>query len=476
MYWSRFRRWSLRAQLLALLLPTVLVIVGIELLATRYSSVDAANAAYDRSVVGALRSLDANISTASGGLSIELPYRLFEFFELTASGDVYFRVATGDGLVEIGSPDLPMPDMVLEPDVPVFYDATYFGQSLRLGAYMRKLADPVVDSDNPYVIIQVAENTASRDAFTRHLMMRAVMRDLGVLVAVALALVFITHLATRPVSDLAEHIRARPASNLAPLNMCRLPADVSVLVAAINHLLFRSQRILEQQRMFVDDASHQLRTPLATLRTQLDYARLTKDPVQVRETLDALARQVDQATHSTNQLLALARSDTAALSLESFDALQLLREVALRLVPLARARNIDFGIDTETTVEVLGDYTLLREAVFNLADNAIRHTPSGAAVTLRAGADDCHCWMEVSDAGPGMPAEISQSAGQRFIRGRRSDGAGLGLAIVRAVADRHHGTLSLISEPGRTGLTATLRWPACSISNPEVRANENPAA
>lgn len=469
MHWSRFRSLSLRAQLLALLLPSMLVIVGIELLATRYAAVDAANAAYDRSVSGALRSLDANLSTESGGLAIELPYRLFELYELTASGDVYFRVATADGLVEIGSPDLPMPPDPLKAGVPVFYDASYFGQSLRLGAYMRKLDHAIPDTVDQYVIIQVAENTLSRDAFTRHLLLRAVMRDIGVLLAVVLALFVITRFTTRPVADLADQVCTRTASNLAPLKTTSLPAEVSVLVGAINQLLERSRRLGDQQRAFLDDASHQLRTPLATLRAQLDYALITKDPAQLRETLVALVDQVNHATHSTNQLLALARSDTAALAPDAFSCHDLLRGVALRLIPLARSRNIDFGIDCDADDEMVGDVTLLGEAMFNLADNAIRHTPAGGLVTLSGGARGARCHLAVTDSGPGLPDDIAQHAGERFIRGRRSDGIGLGLSIVRAVADRHDGTLTFGPGEGGVGLTAELRWERPELAPTQTR-------
>ena len=134
---QRLRRASLWRLLAVLLLPLLAVVTGVELWMTRHDALEAANAAYDRSLLGALKSIDANISTASGGLSAELPYTMLEFFELTASGPVYFRVASSDGLVELGNADLPLPPGPLEPGVPRFYDATYFGESVRLAAYRR---------------------------------------------------------------------------------------------------------------------------------------------------------------------------------------------------------------------------------------------------------------------------------------------------------------------------------------------------
>jgi two-component system sensor histidine kinase TctE len=459
MSWSRFRRLSLTAQLLVLLLPAMILIVSTELVLTRYDALASANAAYDRSLAGALRSLDANVSSASGGLSIELPYRLFEFFQLTANGAVYFRVATADSIVEIGSPDLPLPKIPLEEGVPVFYDADYFGESLRLGAYMRKLEQPISGSAAQNLIIQVAENTQSRRQFSHNFVYRAATRDVVVLLAVILMLAAIVAFALRPVARLAQQVRTRNPSNLDPLATEDLPADVTPLVGAINHQLGRTRLLMSQQRAFLDDASHQLRTSLATLRTQIDFALLTRDREQTESTLHALAKQVDHATRSTNQLLALARSDTAQLRVAPFDAGELLREVAMHLLPLARARGIDFGVDDGKIGLMNGDRALLREALGNLADNAIRHAPEGGVVTLQATAD-AQCYrLDVIDNGPGLDPELSARVGERFLRGRDSSGAGLGLAIAKSIALRHQGVLDLSAVQPPPGLHASLTWP-----------------
>ena len=111
MFWKRIKPTSIRWRLLVLLLPTLAMVTATSLWLTHTDALNSGNAAYDRSLLGAIKSLDLNTSTASGGLSVELPYRLFEFFQLTATGNVYFRVATADGLVEIGNPDLPAPPL-----------------------------------------------------------------------------------------------------------------------------------------------------------------------------------------------------------------------------------------------------------------------------------------------------------------------------------------------------------------------------
>ena len=137
--------------------------------------VDAANAAYDRSLLGAIKAMDANISTESGGLGVELPYRMLEFFELTASGHVYYRVATEGGLVEIGNADLPPPARPLVTGRPQFSDAVYFGEPVRVGSYARVLDRPLAGHSAPQrVVIQVAETLESRQAFARTLLLQSI--------------------------------------------------------------------------------------------------------------------------------------------------------------------------------------------------------------------------------------------------------------------------------------------------------------
>jgi len=460
MSWKKTRpALSLRAKLLALLMPTMLAIVGVELWLTRHDALAAADAAYDRSLLGAIRSLDLNVSTASGGLSVELPYRLFEFFQLTASGPVYFRVATDDGLVEIGSPDLPAPPQPLRTGVPQFYDAPYFGEALRVGAYRRALERPMGPSGAQALVIQVGEGTQSREHFTRNFVLRAAARDALVLVVIAATLALLVTLALRPVARLAQQVRSRSPRELQPLQAGELPSDVEPLVDAVNGQLERSAALMQQQRHFLDDASHQLRTSLATLRTQLDVALREPEGAQRSATLHALSAQLDRATRGTNQLLALARSDTAPLRPERFDLQELLRGVAVDLLPQARARQLDFGIDdAPADGHARGDAGLLREALANLVHNAIRHTPHGGEVTLQAAADRLGTSLIVLDRGPGVADAVQARLGERFVRGAGSAGAGLGLAIARAVIERHGGTLQLEAREGG-GTRAALWWP-----------------
>jgi two-component system sensor histidine kinase TctE len=453
-----FTRGSLRARLLALLLPALALLSAVGWWFTRHDAVAASNAAYDRSLLGAIKALELNVSTASGGLAVELPYRLFEFFELTASGNVHFRIASADGLVEIGSPDLPPPPQPLRTGEPQFYDASYFGEALRLGALKRPLAQP--GGEVQEIVIQVAESTVSRQRFTDAFVRRALQRDLLLLALLVAAVVAVSTVVLRPLARLAADTRGRAADDLAPLDATGLPADLQPLVDAVNQQLARTAQLMDQRRRFVDDASHQLRTPLTTLRAQLDYALREPDAARSRAALEALSAELDQAIRATQQLLALARSDAAATRQDEIELGALAREVALPLLPLARQRGIDLGLDVPPgPLAVLGDRALLHEALANLAHNAIAHGREGGAVTIEAAADALGASLAVIDDGPGLAPEVSDRVGERFAKGRGSRGSGLGLAIAQTVIERQGGRLRLDPRDDGPGLRAMLWWP-----------------
>ncbi|HSW09245.1 sensor histidine kinase [Aquabacterium sp.] len=456
-------RLSLRRTLLATLLPGMLLVAAAEIWLTWRTAADAANAAYDRSLLGAIKSIDANISTDSGGLAVELPYRLLEFFELTANGQVYYRVATEDGLVEIGSADLPAPQRALISAQPQFSDAVYFGVPVRVGSYARVLGRPIGGAAaGQRVVIQVAEDLGSREAFTRRLIVQAVQRD-GALIAFAAALLAgAVGWALRPLAGLRDEVSQRAPEDLSPVATTRVPADVRPLVDAINHHIARNRDLTEAQRRFVDDASHQLRTPLTTLATQVGFALREPDPQRMHDALLAIKAQLDETVRQTNQMLTLARADTAALSREPVDVVALAEAVTRACWPAARGRDIDLGFEPgEPALTLSVHAALLQEALSNLIHNAIRYTPGGSKVTVRVGRAAGQAVIEVLDNGPGLAAEALQRAGERFFRGAgvALPGSGLGLAIARSIARRHGGELQVVNGAEGTGLVATLELP-----------------
>lgn len=456
-------RFSLRRTLLVVLLPGMLLVVGAELWATWRTAVDAANAAYDRSLLGAIKAMDANISTASGGLGVELPYRMLEFFQLTASGQVYYRVATEDGLVEIGNADLPAPRTALVTGRPQFSDAIYVDEPVRVGSYARLLNQPIAgQAAAQRVIIQVAETLESRNDFTRVLVLQSVARDLLLVLASTVILVLAVGWALRPLARLRNEVEARSPQDMAPISSNEIPADVRPLVEAINHHIERNQQQAEASRRFIDDASHQLRTPLATLATQVGFALREVDAAVQRDALTAIKSQLDETVRQTNQMLALARTDSAEFEPERVDVAALAEGVTRQWWAQARAQGIDLGFEPAVeTLQVMAQPALLKEALVNLLHNAVRYTPRGGQVTVRVGRTGSTAALTVLDNGPGMPLAERARAGERFFRGSNVSlpGSGLGLAIVRSIAERHGGQLQIGSGPNGCGLSASLVLP-----------------
>lgn len=463
---DRLHALSLRRTLLLVLFPGLLTLVGAELWLTWRTAVDAANAAYDRSLLGAIKAMDANISTESGGLGVELPYRMLEFFELTASGRVYYRVATESGLVEIGNADLPPPPRELITEHPQFSDAIYYDTPVRIGSYARFIDPPLAGQGGPQrLVIQVAETLESRQAFTRILVLQAFARDVLLVVAASGVMVLVVGWALRPLTRLRNGVQARAAIDLTPISTSGIPTDVRPLVEAINHHVERNRRQAQGRRQFVDDASHQLRTPLTTLSTQVSFALRETDPQEQRNALVAIKLQLDETVRQTNQMLALARADSAEgaeVVAETVDLNALAQAVTRKWWSEARERGIDLGFEpTAEPLHTQAQPALLKEALSNLLHNALRYTPRGGQVTVGVVQRDALSAITVVDTGPGVAAQEMARLGERFFRGGngRLPGTGLGLAIVKSVVERHGGHLQFAAGPAGRGLKVDMLLP-----------------
>ena len=456
-------RASIRRSLIVLLLPGLGAVVTGELWLTWRTASEAADAAYDRSLLGAVKSIDSSLSTASGGLGVELPYRMLEFFELTAQGQVFYRVATEDGLVEIGSVNLPSPPRPLKTGQPQFHEGVYVGQPVRVGSYARNLNPPLAGQTGPQrVVIQVAETLEARNDFHRALVLQSLARDVLLMIAASVLLLLAIAWAIRPLDRLRQEVDARDPQDLTPVDDSGAPAEVRPLVQAINHHIERNHEQAEARRRFLDDASHQLRTPLTTLATQVGFALRASDPATQHEALQTIKAQLDETVRQTNQMLSLARTDSAQLALQDTDLVALAREATRSSWASARESGIDLGFDAPDGALVLAvQPSLLREALANLLHNALRYTPHGGQVTVRVWRSAEASHLGVVDDGPGIPEDELAHAGERFFRGSNTSqpGTGLGLAIVQAIAVRHGASLQLGTGAQQRGLAATLVFP-----------------
>jgi len=243
-----------------------------------------------------------------------------------------------------------------------------------------------------------------------------------------------------------------------------VPEEVRPLIIAFNEMMARLEENLQAQQRFIADAAHQMRTPLTGLRMQTDLALMETDPIQVHRSLIHISQSAERAGHLINQLLSLARAEASyekIYAVERVDLETLLRAMLSDFVPRARQKNIDFGL--ETTGEPLlidGNPVLLGELVKNLIDNAIKYTPEGGCVTVRTIATE-RAILEVEDTGIGVPDVDRERVFERFYRvlGSTESGSGLGLPIVREIAELHRAKVSLIPNPSGKGTIAQVVFP-----------------
>ena len=216
-----------------------------------------------------------------------------------------------------------------------------------------------------------------------------------------------------------------------------------------------------------------MRTPLTGLKMQTDLALHETDPEQLRQSLAHIAESTDRAAHLINQLLSLARAEASFEKLYAVEPVNLgavVREVALELFPRAQAKSIDLGVEgSEVELLVEGNPVLLREMVKNLVDNAIKYTPRGGHVTARtrfAGSPV----LEVEDTGPGIPEADRELVFERFYRvlGSGVDGSGLGLPIVREIAELHRASVTLDANPAGQGTLARIVFPRSHLQAPPL--------
>ena len=269
--------------------------------------------------------------------------------------------------------------------------------------------------------------------------------------ALALLIWLVVSRGLRPLAEFARSVQARTPDALAPLSAGDVPEEVKPLANALNDLLARLQAALAAQRAFVADAAHELRTPLTALQLQLQLVERATSDGERTVALSELKRGLARSTHAVEQLLTLARHEPGAAEYRyaSVRLADLARNVVVDLAPLANARRIDLGLtQADEAALVSGDNDALRILLSNLVANALRHTPAGGRVDVACGMREGEAWIEVADSGPGIPAAERERVFDRFYRRGADDdggmvGSGLGLSIVRTIADRHGAKVSL---------------------------------
>lgn len=315
----------------------------------------------------------------------------------------------------------------------------------------------------PYQVIQIAQDMGPRREMARSLAFRTVLPIVWMAPLLMLVAWWAVGASLRPVARVREQVAARAADDLATVTEEGLPDEIRPLVRELNLLFGRVGQAFEAQQHFVADAAHELRSPLAALRLQVQGLERARDDATRQVAVDRLLAGIDRATRLVEQLLVLARHQAVAaapggLSPVPLDALT--REVVAEMVSKAGQQAIDLGLKAAQPVQVQGQAEALRILLRNLLDNAIKYTPKGGQVDVSVRQDGADAVLVVEDSGPGVAESDRARVLDRFYRvpGEVAPGSGLGLAIVSAIAQWHGAQLTLGRSEALGGLQVALRW------------------
>ncbi len=450
---------SLRALLLRWLLLPMLAVLLLGGAITYILALKYANTAYDRSLFDNTLTLSAQVRMAQSTVSVVLPSVARHMLTLDQYDRIYFRVddlSTGQRLD--GSTDIPLPELSRSDGQPFFYDSQAGGEPIRVSAML-------LDFGAHRVLVQTAETLRKRRLLAKQMLGGVVLPQL-MLIAIAVGVIVLgVRRGLAPLRRLESVVGARAASNLEPLDPGGAPAELNGLIEALNGLLARTAGMVAAQQRFVANAAHQLRTPLAGLKAQTEFALAQGDPAEVRHSLEQLRLGVDRGVRLVQQLLALARADgnAGAVPLGPVDLCRVAEQVTADWVPAALARGHDLGANLcATPAIVAGEPMLLAELLANLIDNAIRYTPAGGQITVSVAAHGEQVAVRVNDTGTGIAEAERGRVCERFYRGADTvePGCGLGLAIVSEIAARHGASLQIEPGDGGVGTCVLLLFPA----------------
>jgi len=462
---------SLFGEILDWMLAPLLFVWPISIALTHYFANNVAAFPYDQALREHVSAISRQVKFTGSKPVISLPGSARAVIRSDEIDVVYFHVLAGNGRMLAGDKDFPVSERgALEDVTPgdiYFRDDEVNGQELRVAySYLNDAGLP----RDQWVLVEVGETLEKRAQLANKIIASVIIPQFIIIPLAVLLVWFGLSKGLQPLTRLRETIEARQSADLSPISTRRVPEELEPLIGAFNAMLERMKRNVDAQQRFIADAAHQMRTPLAGLKTQAQLALRESDPRQLQNSLRQIAMGVDRASRLVNQLLTLARTeagDQLHQRQEVLDLDLLLREVVEDWVMRAMDRRIDLGFETSGPALILGNAFLLREMANNLIDNALRYTQVEGQVTCRVVGHGDFAILEVEDNGVGITEEQAELVFERFYRvdDATTEGSGLGLAIVREIAEQHRAVASLGPNPKGKGSIARVIFPAWKEEN-----------
>jgi len=464
-----FPQNSLRNQLFKWLLLLLIPLIFISAIAGYFLANHFTNQVYDKSLYRTALALAGQIDTDAPQIEVNLPQIAKDLVQFDEDDTVYFRIIGPNGDLVSSHTNLPLPKKYPAADEHFYYKARLKEVDLRAIIY----ALPIDNHNNLSIYVMVGETQEKRLEMARDMILSLLLPQLFIIVLVSALLFFGIKRGLIPLEKLIHELSSRGNGDLSPVNSHAAPSELKPLLDSFNDLLTKVDSNIAKQRRFIADASHQLKTPLAGLKTQAELALREENPQKINHALEQINVASGNLSHLVSQLLSLAKAEPDAsyqLDLEPIDLRQLTQTVTAEWVTLAIEKNIDLGFaiaiksTNSKSANINGNAVLLRELINNLIDNAIHYTPAGGKITVGIKQSDATIDLTVKDNGIGIAPGHQALVFERFYRvlGTQQAGCGLGLTIVQEIAERHLATVELLSEGLGKGALFTVRFKAAN--------------
>ena len=444
-----------------------LLILGPISMAIMYSLAYAvSNVAYDRDLSDGVIVLSRHLTVAEGRLQFDFREVARQILIADDLSDVAFQVRGPRDVVD-GDRDLPAAEYQseLEPGKVYFRDDFMRGREVRIAfTFIQVPTLPGLQQ------VQLAETREKRRELANSII-GGIFSSQFILLPFALVLVYFgLAKGVEPLEDMRRTILERKPNDLSSIDPAEAPEELRPFIDSINGLMQRLVQSMKAQQRFVADAAHQMKTPLAGLKTQAELALRQSDLHDIEHAMRQIALSADRASRLINQLLSLARTEGDSLpAMQRLDLVELSRDTTREWVERAIEKNIDLGFESaHDMVPVEGNALLLHELLSNLLDNALRYTPVGGKVTTRVVSTQNSITVEVEDNGIGIDPADRELVFERFFRvlGTGGDGSGLGLSIVREIAALHRARVSYVATAVGQGSLFRVDFPLWRESLP----------
>ena len=455
-----FPQNSLRNQLFKWLLLLLLPLIFVSAIAGYFLANHFTNQVYDKSLYRTALALAGQIDTDTTPIEVNLPQIAKDLVEFDEDDSVYFRIISSRGDLVSTHISLPLPKKYPAADNHLFYKANLNDANLRVIVY----ALPHTKKNQQRVYVMVGETQQKRVEMADDIVLSMLLPQLLIILLISALLFFGIKRGLMPLEQLKAELISRNNNDLSPVNSDAAPSELKPLLESLNHLLLKVDSNIAKQHRFIADASHQLRTPLAGLKTQAELALREENPQKIRHALEQINVASANLSHLVSQLLSLAKAEpnaSRALDFKPIDLCKLAQTVTADWVAIAIQKQIDLGYaSTLKSALINGNEALLRELLNNLIDNAIHYTQVGGNITVGIEHIGLKLNLTVKDNGFGIAPANQALVFERFYRvlGTQQTGCGLGLTIVQQIAESHYAAVELFSEGEGKGSFFTVRF------------------